>query len=93
MFCQLPLGDMMDDACFICLLPHAKIITNKLSWEAKSKINSLENTSHKPGGGDKKIESIRTEFKDKAKSRVGSKDNVKHTPGGGDVKVSPYIHM
>lgn len=67
---------------------YMQIVTNKLTWEAKSKINSLENAAHKPGGGDKKIESIRTEFKDKAKPRVGSKDNVKHTPGGGDVKVS-----
>lgn len=66
---------------------HPQIIHNKLQWEAKSKIGSLENANHKPGGGDKKIESIRTEFKDKAKPRVGSKDNVKHTPGGGDVKV------
>lgn len=64
-----------------------QIIHNKLQWEAKSKIGSLENAHHKPGGGDKKIESIKTEFKDKAKPRVGSKDNVKYTPGGGDVKV------
>lgn len=65
-----------------------QIIHNKLQWEAKSKIGSLENAHHKPGGGDKKIESIKTEFKDKAKPRVGSKDNVKHVAGGGDVKVS-----
>jgi microtubule-associated protein tau len=66
----------------------SQILSNKLSWTAKSKIGSLDNTSHKPGGGDKRIESIKTDFKDKAKSRVGSKDNIKHQPGGGDVKVT-----
>lgn len=64
-----------------------KITHTKLQWNAKSKIGSLENASHKPGGGDKKIESIKTEFKDKAKPKVGSKDNVKYVPGGGDVKI------
>ncbi|XP_067617899.1 microtubule-associated protein tau isoform X2 [Eurosta solidaginis] len=67
-----------------------KIISTKLQWNAKSKIGSLENANHKPGGGDKKIETIKTDFKDKAKPKVGSKDNVKHTPGGGDIKeISP----
>lgn len=47
----------------------------------------MENANHKPGGGDKKIETIKTDFKDKAKPKVGSKDNVKHAPGGGDIKV------
>lgn len=56
-------------------------------WNAKSKIGSLENASHKPKGGDKKIESIKLDFKDKAKPKVGSKDNLKHQPGGGDIKV------
>ncbi|XP_046804846.1 basic salivary proline-rich protein 2 isoform X2 [Lucilia cuprina] len=64
-----------------------KIISTKLQWNAKSKIGSLENASHKPGGGDKKIETIKTDFKDKAKPKVGSKDNVKHQPGGGDIKI------
>ncbi|XP_058813934.1 microtubule-associated protein 4 isoform X2 [Topomyia yanbarensis] len=64
-----------------------KIITNKLQWNARSKIGSLENTSHKPGGGDKKIETLKTDFKDRAKSKVGSKDNMSYQPGGGDVKI------
>lgn len=72
----------------MCAFATEQIIHNKLQWEAKSKIGSLENANHKPGGGDKKIESIKAEFKDKAKPRVGSKDNVGYTPGGGDVKVS-----
>lgn len=63
----------------------------KLQWNAKSKIGSLENTTHKPKGGEKKIETIKLDFKEKAKSKVGSKDNIKHQPGGGDVKVSCFI--
>lgn len=59
----------------------------KLQWNAKSKIGSLDNASHKPGGGAKKIETVKLDFKDKAKPKVGSKDNIKHVPGGGDVKV------
>lgn len=59
----------------------------KLQWSAKSKIGSLENATHKPGGGDKKIETVKLDFKDKAKPKVGSKDNIKHVPGGGTVKV------
>lgn len=68
-----------------------QIISTKLQWNAKSKIGSLENAHHKPGGGDKKIETIKTDFKDKAKPKVGSKDNVKHLPGGGDIKVSWHV--
>ena len=59
----------------------------KLAWNAKSKVGSLENATHKPGGGDKKIESVKLDFKEKAKPKIGSKENVKHQPGGGDVKV------
>lgn len=59
----------------------------KLQWNAKSKVGSLENATHKPGGGDKKIETVKLDFKDKAKSKVGSKDNAKHVPGGGNIKV------
>ncbi|XP_050506439.1 microtubule-associated protein tau isoform X2 [Diabrotica virgifera virgifera] len=64
-----------------------KIVSQKLQWNAKSKIGSLENTTHKPKGGDKKIESMKLDFKEKAKSKVGSKDNIKHQPGGGDIKI------
>lgn len=60
----------------------------KLQWNAKSKVGSLENATYKPGGGDKKIETVKLDFKDKAKPKVGSKDNAKHVPGGGSVKVS-----
>ncbi|CAO1434801.1 unnamed protein product [Diamesa hyperborea] len=63
-----------------------KILSTKLTWNAKSKIGSLDNATHKPGGGDKKIIEIKTDFS-KAKPKVGSKDNVGHNPGGGDVKI------
>lgn len=59
----------------------------KLQWNAKPKVGSLDNKTHKPGGGDKKIETVKLDFKDKAKPKIGSKDNIKHTPGGGAVKV------
>lgn len=62
----------------------------KLQWNAKSKVGSLENAAHKPKGGDKKIETIKLDFKDKAKPKVGSKDNIKHQAGGGDIKVSLF---
>lgn len=58
-----------------------------MAWNAKSKVGSLENATHKPGGGDKKIETVKLDFKDKAKPKIGSKENVKHQPGGGAVKV------
>lgn len=58
-----------------------------MAWNAKSKVGSLDNATHKPGGGDKKIETVKLDFKEKAKPKIGSKENVKHQPGGGDVKV------
>lgn len=59
-----------------------------MEWNAKSKIGSLQNTAYKPGGGDKKIETVKLDFKDKAKPKVGSTANITHKPGGGTVKVS-----
>lgn len=51
----------------------------------KSKVGSLDNIKHKPGGGQVKIFSERPKIE--AKSKVGSLDNIKHKPGGGQVKV------
>lgn len=64
-----------------------KIVSTKLQWNAKPKIGSLENAAHKPGGGDKRIESIKTDFKERAKPKIGSKDNITYKPGGGDIKI------
>ena len=50
----------------------------------------MNNATYKPGGGDKKIESRKLDFKDKAKSKVGSTANIKHAPGGGNVKVMQH---
>lgn len=65
-----------------------QILTTKLEWNAKSKIGSLENATYKPGGGDKKIETVKLDFKDKAKPKVASTANITHKAGGGNVKVS-----
>lgn len=59
-----------------------------MEWNAKSKIGSLDNTTYKPGGGDKKIETVKLDFKDKAKPKVASTVNITHKAGGGNVKVS-----
>ncbi|XP_045465490.1 translation initiation factor IF-2-like isoform X2 [Harmonia axyridis] len=64
-----------------------KIISQKLQWNAKPKVGSLDNATHKPVSSGKKIETIKLDFKEKAKPKVGSKDNMKHTPGGGDIKI------
>ena len=50
-----------------------------------SKVGSLDNISHKPGGGQKKIFSEKPKFV--AKSKCGSLDNVTHKPAGGQKKV------
>lgn len=66
---------------------YLQIAQIKLQWNAKPKVGSLENATYKPGGGDKKIETVKLDFKDKAKPKVGSKENAKHIPGGGSIKV------
>lgn len=57
----------------------------------KSKVGSLQNTSYKPGGGDKKIETVKLDFKEKAKPKVASTVNITHKPGGGGVKVTKIL--
>ncbi|KAL7023953.1 hypothetical protein ACKWTF_012847 [Chironomus riparius] len=49
-----------------------------------SKIGSLENAQHKPGGGQIKIESKKLDFK--AGSRIEAKNDT-YTPRGGDKKI------
>lgn len=55
-------------------LSNTQIISTKLQWNAKSKIGSLENKDHKPGGGDKKIMSFKTDYGN-AKPKVGSNES------------------
>jgi len=61
------------------------IEVKKLSWNATSKVGSLDKVTHKPGGGTRKIESRKLEWN--TDSKVGSKDNLKHKPGGGNVQI------
>lgn len=45
----------------------------------------MDKVTHKPGGGDFKIQSQKTKFK--AESKIGSLDKITHKPGGGNVKI------
>lgn len=51
----------------------------------RSKIGSLENATHKPGGGKIKIENRKLDFSS-AQAKIAAK-NDKYTPSGGDKKV------
>lgn len=51
----------------------------------KSKIGSLENATHKPGGGNIKIENRKIDFSTTS-SRVTAKNDA-YLPGGGDKKI------
>ena len=62
-----------------------QIENRKLNWNAESRIRSLDNHHHVPGGGDKKIENRRLDWS--VESRVGSTKNLKHKAGGGKVQV------
>lgn len=52
--------------------------------QVRSKIGSLDNATHKPGGGNIKIESKKMEFK--GTPRIEAK-NDKYQPKGGEKKV------
>ena len=67
------------------LSSHIQIENRKLNWNAESRIRSLDNHHHVPGGGDKKIENRRLDWS--VESRVGSTKNLKHKAGGGKVQV------
>ena len=51
---------------------------------ARSKIGSLDNATHKPGGGNVKIESRKIQIE--AKPRIGARNEL-YAPAGGDKKV------
>lgn len=55
----------------------------------KSKIGSLANTTHKPGGGHVKIESHKVTFS--AQPRIAAKNDA-YIPGGGEKKVKAIRH-
>lgn len=54
----------------------------------RSKIGSLQNATHKPGGGNVKIESRKVDVK--AAPRIAAR-NDQYVPGGGDKKVSSCV--
>ncbi|PIO57889.1 Tau and MAP protein, tubulin-binding repeat protein [Teladorsagia circumcincta] len=66
-------------------VPEKKMISQKLVWNAQSKVGSLDNVKHKPAGGNVQILDQKLEWH--AASKVGSMDNIKHKPGGGNVQV------
>lgn len=54
----------------------------------KSKIGSLQNSTHKPGGGNVKIENRKLDWK--AQPRIAAKNDT-YQPGGGDKKVNTKL--
>ncbi|XP_069808602.1 microtubule-associated protein tau isoform X2 [Dendropsophus ebraccatus] len=53
----------------------------------KSKIGSIDNIRHQPGGGKVQIVHKKVDLTN-VQSKCGSKDNLKHTPGGGAVQIT-----
>nr|XP_015217703.1 PREDICTED: microtubule-associated protein tau-like isoform X10 [Lepisosteus oculatus] len=52
----------------------------------RSKIGSIDNIKHMPGGGKVQIINKKMDLTS-VQSRCGSKDNIKHIPGGGTVQI------
>ncbi|XP_036409399.1 microtubule-associated protein tau isoform X2 [Megalops cyprinoides] len=52
----------------------------------RSKIGSIDNIKHQPGGGKVQILDKKVDFSN-VQSKCGSKANIKHTPGGGNVQI------
>ena len=61
-----------------------------INKQVGSKVGSLENISHKPSGGSKKIFSEKVDFKAKASSKIGSLENISHKPKGGNKRVETH---
>ncbi|XP_073539213.1 microtubule-associated protein tau isoform X6 [Phyllobates terribilis] len=53
----------------------------------KSKIGSIDNIRHQPGGGKVQIVHKKVDLSN-VQSKCGSKDNLKHMPGGGAVLIT-----
>lgn len=58
--------------------------------QVRSKIGSLENATHKPGGGNVKIETKKLDFK--GTPRIEAK-NERYTPKGGEKKVKIKLYF
>ncbi|XP_053308968.1 microtubule-associated protein tau-like isoform X5 [Spea bombifrons] len=53
----------------------------------RSKIGSIDNIRHQPGGGKVQIIHKKVDVST-VQSKCGSKDNLKHTPGGGAIQIT-----
>uniref|UniRef100_A0A8C5PW64 Microtubule-associated protein n=1 Tax=Leptobrachium leishanense TaxID=445787 RepID=A0A8C5PW64_9ANUR len=53
----------------------------------RSKIGSIDNIRHQPGGGKVQIVHKKVDLSN-IQSKCGSKDNLKHAPGGGAVQIT-----
>uniref|UniRef100_A0A915JTY9 Microtubule-associated protein n=1 Tax=Romanomermis culicivorax TaxID=13658 RepID=A0A915JTY9_ROMCU len=60
-------------------------LTVPLRWKAESKVGSLKNATHRPGGGNVKIESSKLQWN--VQPKVGSLEKAGHTPGGGEKRI------
>ena len=70
--------------CFLNIWSFSKPLK---SVTPKSKIGSLANVRHTPGGGDFRVENQKLDLS-KVTSKCGTMDKVSHRPGGGKVKIS-----
>ncbi|KAF5893923.1 microtubule-associated protein tau-like isoform X1, partial [Clarias magur] len=52
----------------------------------RSKIGSIENIKHQPGGGKVNIQEKKMDLSS-VQAKCGSKANIRHTPGGGNVQI------
>ena len=47
---------MVNKASCVCMLCNClQIESQKLDWSVSSKVGSMDNAQHKPGGGEKKV--------------------------------------
>lgn len=66
-----------------------------MCWNAKSKVGSLDNIDHRPGGGMSRIPTQKLNFKEKAKAKIDSFTHYQPTGGQstvGSVKLN-YKHQ
>lgn len=61
-------------------------VVSPRSQSAQSKIGSMSNVKHSPGGGNVKILKKKEDYS-KVSSRLGSMEKAHHKPGGGNVKI------
>lgn len=66
-----------------------KIFSQKLDMsKVSAKIGSFEKASHRPAGGQVKIESHKLTWN--AQAKIGSLDYANHKPAGGNVKIQNF---